>query len=74
QYDRSSTRSLCKVTFLDDLFIDDVEAGFTQINNNQAVVEFRISFKKSMTHELWIDFIKENKELLYKKKFFGCYD
>lgn len=74
QYDNSSTRSLCEVTFKDDLFINNVRAGFTQINNNQAVVEFSISFKEIMTHNLWIDFIKENKELLYGKKFFGYYN
>lgn len=74
QYDNSSTRSLCEVTFKDDLFINNVRAGFTQINNNQAVVEFSISFKEIMTHNLWINFIKENKELLYGKKFFGYYN
>ena len=40
QYDHTSTASLAKVKFLDDMYIREITASFAQINNNQVVVEY----------------------------------
>lgn len=73
QYTDSSTSTLAKIEFLDDKFIRKITAGFTQINNNQAVVEFEISFNKVMDDQMFLDFIKENKKSLCNKSFIGYY-
>ncbi|MDI6647287.1 hypothetical protein QL818_09455 [Bacillus altitudinis] len=74
QYDYTSRSFIGKVFIKDDLFVDKIEIAFTQINNNEVVVEFNFSFKEIMTHGLWIEFLKDNKDLLLGKRFFDYYD
>ena len=74
QYDHTSTASLAKVKLLDDMFIREITASFAQINNNQVVVEYNIYFNKIMNNKMLLDFIKNNKDILYGKNFVGYYD
>lgn len=74
QYAGSSQSALAKIKFLDDKFIREVTTSFSQINNNQAVVEFEISFKKIMDDNMFLEFIKDNKKGLYNKRFIGYYN
>jgi hypothetical protein len=74
QYDRSSITSLATVEFIDDKFIKEITATFVQINNNQAIVEFKVHFNKIMDNKTFLAFIKDNKENLYKKSFVSYYD
>jgi len=74
QYDHTSTTSLAKVKLLDDMFIREITASFAQINNNQVVVEYNIDFNKIMNNKMLLDFIKNNKDILYRKNFIGYYD
>ncbi|MCR6112636.1 hypothetical protein HXA35_20065 [Bacillus sp. A301a_S52] len=74
QYAGSSQSSLATVKFLEDKYIREVDASFTQVNNNQAVVEFRVSFNKIMDNNMLLEFIEDNKNYLYKRKFIGYYN
>jgi len=74
QYDHTSTASLAKVKFLDDMYIREITASFAQINNNQVVVEYNIDFNKIMNNKMLLDFIKNNKDILYGKNFVAYYD
>lgn len=74
QYDHTSTTLLAKVKLLDDMFIREITASFAQINNNQIVVEYKIYFNKIMNNKMLLDFIKNNKDILYKNYFTGYYD
>ncbi|MGN7324831.1 hypothetical protein ACTHPT_14275 [Bacillus altitudinis] len=74
QYDYTRRSFIGKVVFKDDLFIDKINLAYTQINNSEVIVEFNISFKKFMNRKLWIDFIKENKELVIGKWFLSFYN
>jgi hypothetical protein len=74
QYDHTSTASLAKVKFLDDMFIREITSSFAQINNNQIVVEYEIYFNKIMNNKMLLDFIKNNKDILYRKSFIKYYD
>lgn len=74
QYTGAGFSSLATIKFLDDKFIREIRSVFTQINNNQAVVEFDISFNKIMDNAMFLEFIKENKERLFDKKFIGFYN
>ncbi|WOQ72541.1 hypothetical protein R0126_18505 [Bacillus stratosphericus] len=74
QYDYTRRSFIGEVVFKDDLFIDKINLAYTQINNSEVVVEFNISFKKFLNRKLWIDFIKENKELVIGKWFLSFYN
>jgi len=74
QYDYTSTTLLAKVKLLDDIFIREIMASFAQINNNQVVVVYQIYFNKIMNNKVLLDFIKNNKDILYRKDFIGYYD
>ena len=74
QYAGSGVSSLATIKFLDDKFIREVTTAFTQVNNNQAVVEFKISFNKIMDDTMFLEFIKENKKDLFNKSFIGYYN
>ena len=74
QYDYTSTTLLAKVKLLDDIFIREIMASFAQINNNQVVVVYHIYFNKIMNNKVLLDFIKNNKDILYRKDFIGYYD
>jgi len=74
QYDHTSTTSLAKVKLLDDMFIREITASFAQINNNQVVVEYNIDFNKIMNNKMLLDFIKNNKNILYRKNFIKYYN
>jgi len=74
QYDYTSTTLLAKVKLLDDIFIGEIMASFAQINNNQVVVVYQIYFNKIMNNKVLLDFIKNNKDILYRKDFIGYYD
>ena len=74
QYDYTSITSLAKVKLLDDQFIEMIISSFTQINNNQVIIEYDLRFKKIMKNESLIEFIKSNKKDLYEKKFIDYYD
>lgn len=74
QYDYTSTGLLARVRFLDDIFIRKITASFAQINNNQVVVEYEIYFNKIMNNKMLLDFIRNNKDILYRKNFVGYYD
>ncbi|MGC7810812.1 hypothetical protein [Bacillus paranthracis] len=74
QYEHSSISTLGTIKFSDDKYIKEISASFTQVNNNQAVVEFDIDFNKIMDDKMFFDFIKDNKELLINKSFIGYYD
>ena len=74
QYDHTSAASLANVKLLDDIFIREITASFAQINNNQVIVEYKIYFNKIMNNKILLDFIKNNKDILYRKNFIGYYD
>lgn len=74
QYDYISSTLLAKVKFLDDIFIREITVSFAQINNNQVVVEYEIYFNKIMNNKMLLDFIKNNKDILYRNNFIGYYD
>lgn len=74
QYAGSSQSALATIKFLDDKFIREITASFSQVNNNQAVVEFKISFVKIMDDVRLLEFIKDNKRHLYNKRFVGYYN
>ncbi|MFP5180689.1 MULTISPECIES: hypothetical protein [Bacillus] len=74
QYDYTSISNIGVVTFKNDLFVDKVTLAFTQINNNEVVVEFCINFKKIMNSDNWNEFIKDNKKSLNDKWFLGYFD
>ncbi|MBN8237294.1 hypothetical protein JF544_18785 [Halobacillus kuroshimensis] len=74
QYHQSSISSLSEVHFLKDKYIQKIKASFTQINNNQAIVQFDMTFNKIMDYEMLIDFIKVNKQALYNKSYVDFYD
>lgn len=74
QYAGSGVSSLATIKFLDDKFIKGVTTAFTQVNNNQAVVEFKISFNKIMDDTMFLEFIKENKKHLFDKSIIGYYN
>ncbi|GAB1305446.1 hypothetical protein [Bacillus altitudinis] len=61
QYDYTSISNIGVVTLKNDLFVDKVTLAFTQINNNEVVVEFCINFKKIMNSDNWNEFIKDTK-------------
>jgi hypothetical protein len=48
QYDYTSIASLAKVKLLDDQFIEEITSSFTQINNNQVMIEYDLRFKKNI--------------------------
>lgn len=73
QYTQSSSSVLGKIKFVGDKYIKEISASFAQVNNNQAVVEFEITFKQFMDNEMFLDFIKDNKEQLINKRFIGYY-
>jgi len=74
QYDHTSTASLAKIKLLDDIFIRDITASFAQINNTQVVVGYNIYFNKIIKNKMLLDFIKSNKDILYRKNFIEYYD
>lgn len=74
QYAGAGVSSLATINFLDDSFVREVKAVFTQVNNNQAVVEFHISFNRSMDNLMFLEFIKENRNALFDKRFIGYYN
>lgn len=74
QYEHSSISSIGEIKFLNDKYIKGISASFTQVNNNQAVVEFNINFNKIMDNKMLLDFIKDNKEQLINKRFIGYYN
>ncbi|MED1794988.1 hypothetical protein P4V54_20135 [Brevibacillus nitrificans] len=73
QYDYTSVALLAKVKPLNDDFIREITLGYTQINNNQIVIEFTIEFKKIMDEKLLISFIETNKDKLYNMNFVNYY-
>ena len=74
QYDFTSIALLAKVKLLDDKFISEITSSFTQINNNQVIVEYDLHFKNLMKNENLIEFLKCNKKILYGMNFIDYYE
>ncbi len=72
-YDIISVIDICTVTFINDKYIDNIHVCYTQINNNEAIVEYKIQFNRVMTSGLFFDFLKHNRKKLYNKDFVDYY-
>lgn len=72
QYDSTFTASLGEITFRDDEFLQGVKLSYTQINNNQIVVEFEL-WCKNFNEERGLSFIENNAKLCKGKPYIGWY-
>jgi hypothetical protein len=62
QYDNSGYGRLAKIEFLKDDFIQEIRLDYTQITNNEAIVEYQVVFKKVLDIESITKYLESNKE------------
>jgi hypothetical protein len=66
QYDNSGYGILGEIDLLKDNFIKKINIGYTQITNNEAIIEYKISFPKIFSIIDLSDFLKENRKIFNK--------
>ena len=74
EFDHTGHGIFAKVVFLNDSLISEVDMTWTQINNEEAIIEYKIKFKRSLNKFSQIhDFVIENYKQLKKVKYSEFY-
>lgn len=76
EFDSIGYGGIAKIKLLDDDMLTSIEITWTQINNDQAVVEYECYFKRSINnfktiHDYFINNYKKLKKIKYAKFYFN---
>ncbi len=73
QYDSSSINLLGSVELRNDSFIKEINVSYSQINNNEAIIEYRIYFKSVIQYDQIVNFLEANESIYIKQNFTDYY-
>ena len=74
EYDSSGSSLIGKIKFICDNYVNQATISFSQINNNEAIVEYHLNFNKIIEYSDIVNFIYENKRLFLKYNFTSFYN